>query len=736
MIGRTTTTTPLLTHTPHNTCIQKSMMKTMRMNELLSTKPSLMRKIHFYIITPGKECTIDRHNWLTIDRYSTSSEKPETSIDRHRQLLIDRRRNELHEGFTYEELLNMQRCDETDQHRSETAWGRTRYKHPIDRAHRPSIDINPSTSIDIRSKPKTTVSERDKFNNEYLTPDEFGIFRDPDGHARAIDGHILNVSRKDIADILQTANGAENLSRHPTRQSIDVDVPTSVDRQPEFCRRAFDSHGTRKFYWEEKDQYGVYIDEQGYARDLAGNTIRLHNMERASRDEPSYICLPEHANLFTHTKLVPEIYTKDEINKMFYGVCGEQEKNKEAFQIKLDGVHYPLNDSISWLTTCMEEMKQDIARIQHATDVVRSSSIDRYQQTSIDVREEIDQLVEGIYRTLETTKERLHGRCDDIYFTMDLNISALTSKIEAIQGELVEIQRYIARRPEASSSIDKHNNKSTDIHHRTSVDDATNRGRLVPKMTSDMSDTHYHGEEISADTYATLRRHQFNLESLEERLQMMENTTATMKEKWRRGDEAMRYFSGPDTCLKVLASCDLDLQGFVVFYRMMLVKGERSSLVFGDWTMQEMIVQVGVDRVNLPIEVHRLALLSLKNPIKHLFNLVLLSRWWWLLVVGVSITPVVAAVVVAVGSPLSSRIRIKVATMSRSSVSIDVRTEGSSDGRCRSTEDECIRSTVVSECLSTNQCCCWSMRSVFPCGLNVPNLQDLLRIAVEFPCCF
>ncbi|KAF3552051.1 hypothetical protein DY000_02007523 [Brassica cretica] len=59
-----------------------------------------------------------------------------------------------------------------------------------------------------------------------------------------------------------------------------------------------------------------------------------------------------------------------------------------------------------------------------------------------------------------------------------------------------------------------------------------------------MSDTHYHGEEISADTYATLRRHQFNLASLGERLQRMENTTATMKEKWRRGDEAMRDFTG------------------------------------------------------------------------------------------------------------------------------------------------------------------------------------------------
>ncbi|KAF2555570.1 hypothetical protein F2Q68_00016100 [Brassica cretica] len=112
-----------------------------------------------------------------------------------------------------------------------------------------------------------------------------------------------------------------------------------------------------------------------------------------------------------------------------------------------------------------------------------------------------------------------------------------------MQGELVEIQSWIARRPVASSSIDRRNNKSTDIHHRTSVDEATKRGRLVPKMTSDMFDTHYHGEEISADTYATLRRHQFNFESLEKSLQRMENTTATMKEKWRRGDEAMRDFT-------------------------------------------------------------------------------------------------------------------------------------------------------------------------------------------------
>ncbi|KAF3514192.1 hypothetical protein F2Q69_00004470 [Brassica cretica] len=60
---------------------------------------------------------------------------------------------------------------------------------------------------------------------------------------------------------------------------------------------------------------------------------------------------------------------------MFYGVCGEHDRNKEAFQMKLDGVYYPLNDSISWLTTCIEEMKQDIARIQNSTDAARPASM-------------------------------------------------------------------------------------------------------------------------------------------------------------------------------------------------------------------------------------------------------------------------------------------------------------------------------------------------------------------------
>ena len=97
-------------------------------------------------------------------------------------------------------------------------------------------------------------------------------------------------------------------------------------------------------------------------------------------------------------------------------------------------------------------------------------------QPDFHTRAEIYQLVDEIYRTLETTEERLDRRCDDIYFPIDLSISALTYKIEAMQRELVEIQRYIARRLKASASIDSRTNKSTYIRHQTSADDATNRG--------------------------------------------------------------------------------------------------------------------------------------------------------------------------------------------------------------------------------------------------------------------
>ena len=160
----------------------------------------------------------------------------------------------------------MQRRDEADQQRAEATGERTRLSHLIDRANRPSIDNSLPLSIDIRPTPKSTVRENPKIDNQYLTHDEFGIFRDSNGYAKAIDGRALQVSREDIADILQMANGSYNIfmqqhtvpahqqmvttefynaaggidnrfkqkNRHHTRPSIDVDVPPSIDRRPEF----------------------------------------------------------------------------------------------------------------------------------------------------------------------------------------------------------------------------------------------------------------------------------------------------------------------------------------------------------------------------------------------------------------------------------------------------------------------------------------------------------------------
>ena len=158
--------------------------------------------------------------------------------------------------------------------------------------------------------------------------------------------------------------------RQHTQLSIDMRVPPSIDRRPKFGKIAYVRDGIRRFHWEQKDEYGVYRDEHGRARGVDGHIIHVSKddirnlLEIASMDEHSYICLPEHASLFTQTKLVPEIYTKDEINEMLYGICGAHGKNEDDFQMKLDGVYYPLNDIISWLTTCMQEMRQDIARMQ------------------------------------------------------------------------------------------------------------------------------------------------------------------------------------------------------------------------------------------------------------------------------------------------------------------------------------------------------------------------------------
>ena len=119
--------------------------------------------------------------------------------------------DEFHEGFTTEELFNHRERSYTNSLFAEACGKGTRFYRPLSRAKRPSIDNNASTSIDNFPKPPSIENEKAKQNNDYLTLDEFGIFSDPEGYVRAMDGHRLQLYREDIADILQLANGAENL---------------------------------------------------------------------------------------------------------------------------------------------------------------------------------------------------------------------------------------------------------------------------------------------------------------------------------------------------------------------------------------------------------------------------------------------------------------------------------------------------------------------------------------------
>ena len=184
-----------------------------------------------------------------------------------------------------------------------TSRKRIRSKNPNSADKRlPLIDTPVSSSINSHSKPKLSLSTKKNIciDYDFLLSDEFGIFRDQDGHARAMDGRILQVIREDIADILQLANGANNLFMHqrsipdnnpavpdeyrratttgigphqsctPVGQasidkvastSLDKVTSTSIDKPPSPSIDRRYECGARKFRWEQKDEYGVYRDE-------------------------------------------------------------------------------------------------------------------------------------------------------------------------------------------------------------------------------------------------------------------------------------------------------------------------------------------------------------------------------------------------------------------------------------------------------------------------------------------
>ncbi|KAF3517846.1 hypothetical protein DY000_02060179 [Brassica cretica] len=299
-----------------------------------------------------------------------------------------------------------------------------------------SIDTTPGTSIDI----KVAAFEKEKGNIPIPS-------RDPDGHTRAMDGIILQVSREDIANILQLANGPDNLAPSP-----------SIDRRYECGRRAYEIYGARKFRWEQKDEYGVYRDESGYGRSVAGEMIPVTKdnirkiLERASLFEGSHICLPEHATSFTPAKVAPEIYTKDEINEMVTGICGAQEKLGDELKTLVDDTYQPLDRGYNELFRSMAQMRTEIESMQHILEkeATTSPSIDANKATSIDVKPQTSQIPAGPDSLVEKKDEweiaYINTKINDVYNPLNNNVDWLSTRIDLLQQEgptTNHIDRYL-----------------------------------------------------------------------------------------------------------------------------------------------------------------------------------------------------------------------------------------------------------------------------------------------------
>ena len=116
-----------------------------------------------------------------------------------------------------------------------------------------SIDSDFQPSIDTHHTPDSKLHVQDNTYYGYLTPDEFDIFRDQEGQARAMHGLILNISKEDITEII-AMNGSSNFFNQKNKSedlpSIDNATAPSIDGHFECRRSTLHQNRKRKPRWE------------------------------------------------------------------------------------------------------------------------------------------------------------------------------------------------------------------------------------------------------------------------------------------------------------------------------------------------------------------------------------------------------------------------------------------------------------------------------------------------------
>ncbi|XP_056854786.1 uncharacterized protein LOC130504220 [Raphanus sativus] len=383
----------------------------------------------------------------------------------------------------------------------------------------PSMATITAPSIDALTRAQSRFHDPYDIRNVSLTPDEFGIFRDTDGFARALDGRVLHITREDIADILQVANGPENLftqrrghpdilthvqdNHHVTMRedtvpqsfgqprsspsvdivsspSIDGELPRSIDRarirlpdrRLEFGRRAFDSNGSRRFKWEAKDEFGVHRDEFGHARGVDGEIIPVTKehirriLERASIFHRGCLRLPEHTRLYHAYRPPPVPYSREEIDDMVTDVWRAQAHLEADFHTLVEDTFQPLDSSYESLQSDMAVLRMEIKSIRTMLEkeATPQVSIDTTPAPSIDIGKTTskDQPECSSPKRDEWEIAYINTRIGDVYSPLNNNVEWLSKRIDLLQKELATIREKIHVQNATIPSNDTNSSPSID----------------------------------------------------------------------------------------------------------------------------------------------------------------------------------------------------------------------------------------------------------------------------------
>nr|VDD03284.1 unnamed protein product [Brassica rapa] len=222
-------------------------------------------------------------------------------------------------------------------------------------------------------------------------------------------------------------------------------------------------------------EFGIFIDSAGRARGMHGKFAARPAIDRRPLSSVDGLVAPEQNS-----------YSKVEIDVLVAEIYRVIRTSDDFHSKRLDDIYYPFDNRISWLTTSMDEMKQNLAMLQKQLEVSkgRSKSIDTHNHSSIE-----DRLQSFIYQ--------LEG----VYYLLRDGVDFLTTRLDVLQQEMVMIQRQLDSQAEPSPSIYRRTHPSID------GDYTTRRSKLVTEksLQDKLDEITFSQDFLKEDVYQELK---------------------------------------------------------------------------------------------------------------------------------------------------------------------------------------------------------------------------------------